>query len=355
MNYEDHLREVVAKEIMSDNMLPLVWLEAMDETGFANDGLTKKSYLRLRLEVLREEENLLIEGLVSSDCLAKAKQGDPEAQVEVGVAHASLGDDPNLVAALAWFRRAADKAYAPAQHHLAVCHRDGAGVVQESLEAVKWYGLAAEQGHAVAQCGLGVHYYRGIGVPRDEVEAVKWFYLSAEQGYHSAQCNLGKCYLNGDGVSRDAIEAAKWYRLAAEQGDLDAQKALGAIYLGGRGVPTDEAEAVRWLRLAAEGGDAASQYTLGHGFYEGVFSGLQGDEALRWIHFAAAQDFVKAQSFLDEIATYGCNLDNKTSCNNSLLENATNEIEMFRLAAEEGIVEGQYMLGIAYRDGNPCR
>ena len=64
---------------------------------------------------------------------------------------------------------------------------DGKGVPQDYVEAVKWYRKAAEKGFAPAQVNLGRMYDEGAGVPQDYAEAVKWVRNAAEQGYAMAQ------------------------------------------------------------------------------------------------------------------------------------------------------------------------
>ena len=44
-----------------------------------------------------------------------------------------------------------------------------------AVAAVKWYRKAAEQGYARAQFSLGAMYANGRGVPRNDAAAEKWF------------------------------------------------------------------------------------------------------------------------------------------------------------------------------------
>jgi TPR repeat protein len=56
------------------------------------------------------------------------------------------------------------------------------GVAKDAVAAVKWFRQAAEQNHPAAQSNLGVCYERGDGVAKYEVEAYKWDLLAAAQG-----------------------------------------------------------------------------------------------------------------------------------------------------------------------------
>ena len=101
-----------------------------------------------------------------------------------------------LVSGVAWAQTPADiaelrvKANAgdsDAQFNLGVAYRYGAGVPQDSAQAVAWTRKAAVQGHAAAQFSLGVRYASGQSVPKDAVLAYKWYNLSAAQGTAETQ------------------------------------------------------------------------------------------------------------------------------------------------------------------------
>lgn len=154
---------------------------------------------------------------------------------------------------------AAKQGNAEAQCNLGTCYINGWGVSKNPAEATKWWRKSAEQGYAKAQNKLGLCYHNGNGVTKNHVEAVKWFRKAAEQGYASAQFTLGICYLGGIGVSKDPTEAVKWLRKAAEQGDAEAQYFLAESYFNGWGVSQNPAEAVKWYRKAAEQGHAEAK------------------------------------------------------------------------------------------------
>ncbi len=45
------------------------------------------------------------------------------------------------------------------------------GVAQDYVAAVRWFRAAAEQGNAEAQYDLGLMYLEGLGVTQDKAEA----------------------------------------------------------------------------------------------------------------------------------------------------------------------------------------
>ena len=107
---------------------------------------------------------------------------------------------------------------AEAQDNLGRMYAHGAGVPQDSTEAVKWFRLAAVQGHPGAQFNLGVSYADGLGVPQDDAAAMSWFSLAAGGGDAAAQARLGLFYMAGrGGVARDLVTAHMWFNLAASR------------------------------------------------------------------------------------------------------------------------------------------
>lgn len=82
------------------------------------------------------------------------------------------GDTP---AAVAIWRRWAERGDVDAAYNLAVIHQHGDGVARDSGEALRWYRQAAESGDRVSQFQLGLMYQVGDGVPADAAKAHEWF------------------------------------------------------------------------------------------------------------------------------------------------------------------------------------
>ena len=90
------------------------------------------------------------------DTLKLAKEGNPEAQYNLGLMYAN-GDK---------------------------------GAPEDDNEAVKWYLKAARQGHVDAQFSLGLSYYWGNGVPEDFIAAYVWYSMSKTSGNENASLNI---------------------------------------------------------------------------------------------------------------------------------------------------------------------
>jgi TPR repeat protein len=71
-------------------------------------------------------------------------------------------------------------------------YEDGRGVAKDVAQAVAWYRKAAEKGYAPAMGFLGDMYANGRGVARDMAEALAWYRKAAALGNESAKANLKK-------------------------------------------------------------------------------------------------------------------------------------------------------------------
>jgi|GEM_PF-784002 len=148
----------------------------------------------------------------------------------------------------------ANQGNAEAQNRLGYCYAEAQGVTQNYEEAVKWWLKAAEQGNADAQYNLGQFSHFGLGMEKNLTEALKWYRAAAEQGFAKAQFYLGFYYDNGMVVGHNDIEAVKWYRQASEQGHALAQYTLATKYQAGQGVTQDFIEAYRWYSIGLRTG-----------------------------------------------------------------------------------------------------
>ena len=126
---------------------------------------------------------------------------------------------------------------------------------------------------------------------------------AAADGNPVAQFQLGLSHLE---AGRDA-DAVRLIRLAANQGQPAAQYRLGKLYEAGIGVQQNPKTAMELLALAAKGGNSVAMHDLGH--YYAI--GAQGREAN-----------------INQAATW------------------------FHKAAERGIVDSQFNLGVLYMEGS---
>ena len=189
-----------------------------------------------------------------------------------------VGPDLNANEALAWFERAAQRRYPPAQVILAVMYINGWGTrvnyaaalhwlnaaadqlgrPRDLATAAKWYRRAAEVGNPLGENNLADLYLRGEGVKQDDSAAFFWFQKAAQQRHTGACIKLGYMYAEGRGVARSPTRSADLWTRACDGRDALACVELARAYATGRGVRTDRARALALFRKACDAGVATA-------------------------------------------------------------------------------------------------
>ncbi len=176
--------------------------------------------------------------------------GSPEQLFDAGMnAISGSAGTRDYLAAIEYFRRSAQKDYAPAQVALGYFYETGQIVAADQNQAADWYRKAAEQGDPLAQWLLGRLYFIGSGLARDYSAAQKWLTLSAKQGNPFAAYLLG-----GVMVERDHSKAPHWFHVAAQQGLPQAQYRYARALKEGYGIERDRVEAYVWFLRRPGGG-----------------------------------------------------------------------------------------------------
>lgn len=122
-----------------------------------------------------------------NDNLARAKQGDAEAQYTVANMHErGKGTGPDEQKALVWYQKAAEQGLDKAQYKIGYFHYKGLGVEKNLPEAIVWLRKAADQGYAPAQFYLGLSYAEGAHSAADYDAALKWLETARNNGYAAA-------------------------------------------------------------------------------------------------------------------------------------------------------------------------
>lgn len=200
----------------------------------------------------------------------RCPQATPECQIRMrALAHMWSGKE-NWERARYWYARPAEAGDAASMFHMGwLEERDVEGVIgsttrltprfpemappPEKIEAVKkltlafdWYRRSAEKGYAPAMNNLGQLYFHGRGTSRDLGEAFRWHMRAANAGNPIGAMNVSFAYRVGAGVLRDPAEAEKWSRWTAKP---DApgltEPTLGRTHLLGMTLPADRRTLVR--------------------------------------------------------------------------------------------------------------
>lgn len=181
-----------------------------------------------------------------SENLADARDGDADAQYEVGIMYLKgQGIHADRDKAIEWLKAAAENDNDQAVSKLLR--------MQDNVQAFQEIQKKASQGNAVAQYETGRMLLSGKGVKIDAQQAVDWLQKAASQGHKKATTRLGIIYFKGDGVSADPQQAVELFKRVAAS-EVLAQYYLGEAYANGQGVARDYAAAIDWYRKADNNG-----------------------------------------------------------------------------------------------------
>lgn len=76
---------------------------------------------------------------------------------------------------------------ADAQNNLGVMYSEGSRIPKDDKQAFYWYEKSAQQGNSTAQFNFGAMYYNGKGTPQDYKLAYVWFNVASAQGNEGAK------------------------------------------------------------------------------------------------------------------------------------------------------------------------
>jgi TPR repeat protein len=183
-----------------------------------------------------------------------------------------------------WIESAAMLGFGRAQALWGQYLLDGVGgVARDPVAAVEWFRAAAQAGVPEGMNMLGRCFENGWGIATDFAEAVRCFRGAAEAGFDWGQYNLANMYLRGDGIAEDRAEALRWYHAAAAQGHAKSINMVARFHEEGWVVPRDPVRAALLYAASAERGDFRGQFNLG------VLLADRGEmeQAARWFREAA--------------------------------------------------------------------
>jgi len=224
------------------------------------------------------------------DAYVKAeKQGSASAAYQIGLIYVEGNGSfaRNPIAAASWFKKSADKGYAPAQTALGALYDEGLGVTKNQEEAKKWFQKAADQGDTVGLIDLARKYLARIGIENDDAKAFSLMMQAAERNDPVGQFGVAYMLTTGQGTQRDPAAAILWLQKSASQGHPQAQYALGLELLKGESIKKNDAKAFEWFEKAAKQGDANSMLALSNMYYDGLAVQKSEREATEWLRKAA--------------------------------------------------------------------
>lgn len=198
------------------------------------------------------------------------------------------------------------------------------------------------------------------GTPEAIKEGAELVRSAAEQGLDKGQYCLGLCYLMGRGVQKDDELAELWIRKAKQQGFSVAQYSIPSIrameahkLTDGTGPLGQNAKlGVSHLRHESEAGNGIAQFMLANLYRmpEGVAGELQQDEEMAALWFKKARKTLE-NATLEDVVMHSVLAALQLNGWGGAVDTAS-AIRHLELAAEQGLDQAAYELGVIYRDGN---
>jgi TPR repeat protein len=187
--------------------------KAMKKLAFWH--LEEAAVVAAEQQLLKEEEQDK-----EHDSASSSSSSSAEPKPEARSAAAAAG--------LAWLQCAFEAAGdIDAAHDLALIHEYARyGVPTDVVAAAAWFERAASAGHVEAMAELGLCYELGCGVDANDETALDWYMRAANAGHVTAKFSVGEAFEEARGVPQSDEEACLWYYKAALAGDEDSRRAL---------------------------------------------------------------------------------------------------------------------------------
>lgn len=248
------------------------------------------------------------QGFVLSDLEALAKNGDAEAEYELGIRYYNgIGVVVDQTRAFSYWLQGAKAGHLESENETGVCFARGEGVEKDIPQAIAWYSKAADEGSGDAADSMGVRFLYGRGVPQDSEKAFHWFQRGAELGNNEAIHALATCYFRGIGTQKDEGKAMDVLIGGANKGDRQLMLTLGCAYLNGWTIPDgsispkDDRKAFGWMTKAAQAGSTHAMFVLGGLYFEGRGTSKNIKTGISWFERSAKLGNELSQAVLEKI------------------------------------------------------
>jgi len=170
-----------------------------------------------------------------------ATLGLPKAQGEMAnrLYFGRNGEEKDLIKCFEWATKAAQGGDETGQFRRGLCYYEGAGVEQNTVEALKWHELAAAQGCEASMHNIGcILSLGGDGVSQDHELSFDWFLKAEEAGSERSINRVAICYYKSQGVAKNLTTARSWFRHGCSW-RVGCKFMLGFMMLQGEGGPKE--------------------------------------------------------------------------------------------------------------------
>lgn len=180
-------------------------------------------------------------------------------------------------------------------------------------------------------------FYSGSGgLSHDYTQAVEWYRLAAESGHSEACYALAECCAASLGGA-DPSQAKQWYEKAASSGHLGAMRECGRLDIE----RLKSMRSLEWYSIPAAEGNAYCCYKLGLYFYDEPTKNsfaANRQKAVELFALAASQGLSAAKCALGNCYCLGFGVE----------RDLIRGFALYREAAEQGDAVGQFCLAEAY-------
>jgi TPR repeat protein len=253
------------------------------------------------------------------------------------------GVEQNYVEAMEWYRKAADQGFADAQHNIGALYENGWGVAKDIDQAKVWYQRAADRGDAFAKGALERLQSQTNPSAQNALPNAPFAAAPQEQSLTPAEENqMGDRYYYGRGAEQNYLKAMEWYGKAAAHGLADAQFNVGWLYENGWGVAQDVELAQTWYQRAAGQGDREAKAALDR---------LQSRPNPPQQTAPSNQPSAPASQLQSLTPTEEKEEGDRYFYNRGVHQDYVKAMEWYRKAADQGLADGQYNVGVLYENG----
>lgn len=237
--------------------------------------------------------------LYLSDLYSRARsQNDPYAWTMLGMITPKLYPGAETWAtACDYFRTAADQGYAPAQHFLGDCYKNGTLLQQRANNMMQWYNDAYEQGSWTSYCAIGEQLMFGLLLQRDPGRGFEMCLEAADNGAAGPSLTIAEALIGGwSGNEPEYARAVPYLETALQAGKPRAAYLLSRMHANGQHNLRSDQQALEYADFAASKG-LVPAYVLAARYYYGLvrrdpalISDESGWRAFYWATLSARND-----------------------------------------------------------------
>lgn len=263
-----------------------------------------------------------------------------------------------LSEAMKYYKRAADLGQLQAMNNYGFLLANSSQDAEKAKEGLDFIKQAAEGGLNAARRNMATIYLSGLGGEERNVDAAeKLLTEAAGSGDNQAQFELSQFYLETGGEAKTDDEKA-WTLLnqAADDGNPNALATLGSILFdgkkfGARQIDANPALAVEKFTKLAEQNVPVGLRTMGELYANGL-AGVEKNfpKAFDYFTRAAQGNDPAAQVVLAGYYDRGVDVDPNDG-KLDVAPNAAAALELYRLAARNGVPVALYNVGTFYEEG----